>query len=58
MIASRSAVNELSAYGVARATIAGAPLSDAELSKMHAFWSACNYLAVGMIYLQENPLLR
>jgi len=30
MIASRSAVNELSAYGVARVTIAGAPLSDVD----------------------------
>ena len=58
MSASRSAVNELSAYGIARATIAGTPLSDTELRRMHAFWSACNYLAVGMIYLQANPLLR
>ncbi len=24
---------------------------------MHAWWRACNYLAVGMIYLRENPLL-
>src|ERR1700752_2418896 len=58
MSASRSAVNELSAYEIARATIAGTPLSDTELRRMHAFWSACNYLAVGMIYLQANPLLR
>lgn len=34
------------------------PLSDEELHKMHAFWRACNYLAVGMIYLKDNPLLR
>jgi xylulose-5-phosphate/fructose-6-phosphate phosphoketolase len=34
------------------------PLSDEELRKMHAFWRACNYLAVGMIYLKDNPLLR
>ena len=26
--------------------------------KLHAFWRACNYLALGMIYLQDNPLLR
>jgi xylulose-5-phosphate/fructose-6-phosphate phosphoketolase len=58
MSATRSVLNELSAYGVARATIAGAPLSEEELRKTHAFWSACNYLAVGMIYLQANPLLR
>lgn len=25
---------------------------------MHAWWQACNYLAAGMIYLQDNPLLR
>ncbi len=35
-----------------------APLSADELSKLHAYWSACNYLAAGMIYLRENPLLR
>ncbi|MGF1495664.1 MAG: phosphoketolase [Elainellaceae cyanobacterium] len=34
------------------------PLSADELQKMHAYWRACNYLAVGMIYLKDNPLLR
>ncbi|MDH5254510.1 MAG: phosphoketolase family protein [Gammaproteobacteria bacterium] len=34
------------------------PLSATELSLLHAWWSACNYLAVGMIYLRDNPLLR
>jgi xylulose-5-phosphate/fructose-6-phosphate phosphoketolase len=29
-----------------------------ELRKIHAYWRACNYLAVGMIYLQNNPLLK
>jgi xylulose-5-phosphate/fructose-6-phosphate phosphoketolase len=29
-----------------------------ELQKIHAYWRACNYLAVGMIYLQNNPLLK
>src|SRR4051812_10780043 len=58
MVASRPAVNDLSAYGVARSTIQASPLSDEDLRKTHAFWSACNYLAVGMIYLQANPLLR
>jgi xylulose-5-phosphate/fructose-6-phosphate phosphoketolase len=33
-------------------------LSREELSKMNAYWRACNYLAAGMIYLRENPLLR
>ena len=32
---------------------------DAEaLRKIDAYWRACNYLAVGMIYLRDNPLLR
>lgn len=29
-----------------------------ELEKIHAYWSACNYLAAGMIYLRDNPLLK
>ncbi|HEY3027971.1 MAG TPA: phosphoketolase family protein [Pyrinomonadaceae bacterium] len=58
MIPSRSLVSNLSSYGVARSTIEGAPLSDEEARKMQAFWRACNYLALGMIYLQDNPLLR
>ncbi len=33
-------------------------LSDNELSQIDAYWRACNYLCVGMLYLQENPLLR
>jgi xylulose-5-phosphate/fructose-6-phosphate phosphoketolase len=34
------------------------PLSADELRLIDAYWNACNYLAVGMIYLQDNPLLR
>src|SRR2546426_9422054 len=33
-------------------------LSSEELRKVHAYWRACTYLAAGMIYLRENPLLR
>lgn len=29
-----------------------------ELDRLDAWWRAANYLAVGMIYLQDNPLLR
>ena len=58
MVASQTAINKLSSFGTARATIQGAPLSDEELRKTEAFFSACNYLALGMIYLQDNPLLR
>ena len=31
---------------------------DRELKAIDAWWRAANYLAVGMIYLQANPLLR
>jgi xylulose-5-phosphate/fructose-6-phosphate phosphoketolase len=48
----------IDAFGTARSTIPGTPLSDEEVRKIHAFWSAANYLAAGMIYLRENPLLR
>ena len=34
------------------------PLSSTELHAIHNYWRACNYLAAGMIYLQDNPLLR
>ena len=37
----------------------GSPtLSDAERARIDAYWRAANYLTVGQIYLQENPLLR
>lgn len=32
-------------------------LTDHELEKLNAYWRACNYLAAGMIYLRDNPLL-
>jgi len=55
---SKSKVSDLSAYGTARSTIQGTPLNNEEAAKTQAFWNACNYLALGMIYLQANPLLR
>jgi xylulose-5-phosphate/fructose-6-phosphate phosphoketolase len=33
-------------------------VSDRELELLDAYWRAANYLAVGQIYLLENPLLR
>ncbi|MGR9115122.1 MAG: phosphoketolase family protein [Gammaproteobacteria bacterium] len=33
-------------------------LDEIALKQVHAYWRACNYLAAGMIYLQDNPLLR
>ena len=35
-----------------------APLSQDELRKLDAYWRAANYLAVGQIYLLDNPLLK
>lgn len=33
-------------------------LSDDEINKINRYWSACNYIAAGMIYLKSNPLLK
>ena len=48
----------ISAYGTARSTIKGTPLSPDELRKMDAYWRATLYLSLGMLYLRDNPLLR
>ena len=32
-------------------------LPDAELQLLHRWWHAANYLTIGQIYLQDNPLL-
>ncbi|RLS36910.1 MAG: phosphoketolase family protein [Planctomycetota bacterium] len=49
--------SECRATGPARATITGQPLAETELRGIDRFWRACNYLAAGMIYLRDNPLL-
>ena len=33
-------------------------LSNDQLKRLDAYWRASNYLAVGQIYLKDNPLLR
>ncbi len=33
-------------------------LSTRQIELIDAYWRACNYLALGMIYLRDNPLLR
>jgi xylulose-5-phosphate/fructose-6-phosphate phosphoketolase len=48
----------ISAYGPARSTIKGTPLSPDELRKIDAYWQASLYLCMGMLYLRDNPLLR
>ncbi|HXH33559.1 MAG TPA: phosphoketolase family protein [Plantibacter sp.] len=35
-----------------------APVTDALLDRVDAWWRAANYLSVGQIYLLDNPLLR
>jgi len=40
------------------ASTSKSPLAKAELAAIDAWWTACNYLSVGMIYLQDNPLLK
>lgn len=35
-----------------------ATLNADELHRIDAYWRACNYLSAGMLYLQDNPLLR
>ena len=40
------------------APVAHDELPQDELRKMNAYWQACNYLSVGMLYLRANPLLR
>jgi xylulose-5-phosphate/fructose-6-phosphate phosphoketolase len=56
--AAEKARPSITAYGAARSTISGSPLSAEDLGKIHAYWRACNYLMLGMIYLQDNPLLK
>src|SRR5438270_7563373 len=57
-VSKRELTGSISAYGPARSTVQGSPLSQEELRKTHAYWRACNYLMLGMIYLQDNPLLK
>ncbi len=33
-------------------------LDQTRLHLLHQYWNAANYLTVGQIYLQDNPLLR
>ena len=33
-------------------------LDQAQLQLMHMYWNAANYLTIGQIYLQDNPLLK
>lgn len=57
-VGAESVLDAITAYGPARSTVSGKPLSAEDLRKIHAYWRACTYLMLGMIYLQENPLLK
>jgi xylulose-5-phosphate/fructose-6-phosphate phosphoketolase len=41
-----------------QAEVPHSPLEPEELRKMEAYWRACNYCSVAMLYLCSNPLLR
>ncbi|KAJ5677177.1 uncharacterized protein N7477_002810 [Penicillium maclennaniae] len=48
----------ISAYGQARSTLQGKPLSSDEVRKMNEYFRASMYLCLGMLYLRDNPLLK
>ncbi len=48
----------ISTHGPVRSTVKGTPLESRELQQINAYWNATLYLAAGMIYLKDNPLLR
>ena len=51
-------LQSITAYGPARSTVSGTPLSPDDVLRMQRYWDASLYLSAGMIYLRENPLLR
>ena len=57
MVQNKDELAESRAFGPAKSTISGTPLSPDTLARTDRFWRACNYLAAGMIYLRDNPLL-
>ena len=61
--AGRSAVTDMQSVGATGSTTcdvatSARPLSAAEVAGLDSWWRAANYLSVGQIYLQDNPLLR
>ena len=48
----------ISAFGKARSTITGKPLTADRAGRIDEYWRACNYLALGMTYLKANALLK
>ncbi len=59
MASGKSAKDGIKKHAQRTAAVAkGGRLSPDEIKRMDAYWRACNYLAAGMIYLQDNPLLQ
>ncbi|KAG6038987.1 hypothetical protein E4U41_003369 [Claviceps citrina] len=50
--------SSIRAFGTARSTIEGSPLSADDISLYNDYFKASCYLSLGMIYLRANPLLR
>ncbi|KAG6004830.1 hypothetical protein E4U21_000668 [Claviceps maximensis] len=50
--------SSIQAFGPARSTVKGDPLSASDISLYNDYFKASCYLSLGMIYLRENPLLR
>jgi xylulose-5-phosphate/fructose-6-phosphate phosphoketolase len=57
-MATPSVITSISAFGKARSTVEGNPLSAEEVRNIDKYFRASLYLCVGMIYLRGNPLLR
>lgn len=53
-----SEAQSITAFGPARSTVKGEPLTQEEIELYNDFFKASCYLSMGMIYLKENPLLR
>lgn len=53
-----SEVESIRPFGAARSTVKDQPLSKEEITQYNDYFKASCYLALGMIYLKENPLLR
>jgi xylulose-5-phosphate/fructose-6-phosphate phosphoketolase len=57
-MSSEAITETITAYGPARSSVRGAPLSPQELRRMDEYWNASLFLSAAMIYLCDNPLLR
>ncbi|KAL2847201.1 XFP N-terminal domain-containing protein [Aspergillus pseudoustus] len=58
MSSNKEKEESISAYGAARSTVSGTPLSTDELRKTEGYFRASLYLCLGMLYLRDNPLLK